>query len=175
MESGRQAQGDVLQVIGRPPPGAAGDGIGSATGSIRLVFSPERRRKLSRIVFATLAGCGVILLAAAVVHVVRPSNDASAYAATATPATSAAAVAPVLAPQAAAPPAATATPAADVPQTGTVRLLKPAAPGKVWLDGQKLSAATAAVACGSHQLKIGAHGKARAVDVPCGGELKVSR
>ncbi len=173
MESGRQAQGDVLQVIGRPPPGAAGDGIGSATGSIRLVFSPERRRKLSRIVFATLAGCGVILLAAAVVHVVRPSNDASAYASTAKPAPSAAAIAPVLAPQTAAPPAAPATP--DAPQTGTVRLLKPAAPGKVWLDGQKLGAATATVACGSHQLKIGAHGKAHAVDVPCGGELKVSR
>jgi hypothetical protein len=56
-----------------------------------------------------------------------------------------------------------------------LRLQRPAIPGKVWLDGEKVSTPTASVACGKHQLKVGAHGKARGVDVPCGGELKISR
>jgi hypothetical protein len=53
--------------------------------------------------------------------------------------------------------------------------MRPAVPGKVWLDGQKIDAATATVACGKHQLKVGVKGKAHAVDVPCGGDLKVAR
>jgi hypothetical protein len=44
----------------------------------------------------------------------------------------------------------------------------------VWLDGQKITVATATVACGDHQLKIG-RAKAHAVTIPCGGDLKVAR
>ena len=175
MESGPQAQGDILQVIPRRP---SADGTGAirleGTGSIRFRLAPARRKKLTRIVVATLAACGLILLAAGIAHVVRPSND-EAYAATPSPLASAAAVAPVAPaaqPPAAAPPPA---PVADTPQTGTLRIQHPATPGKVWLDGEKISAASATVACGKHQLKIGAHGKARAIDIPCGGELKVAR
>jgi hypothetical protein len=146
------------------------------TGSIRFRLAPARRKKLTRIVVATLAACGLILLAAGVAHVLRPNNDAEAYAATPAvpppPAPSAAIAPPAQAP---APPAAAAPAPADTPTTGTLRLQRPAAPGKVWLDGDKISAASASVACGKHQLKIGPHGKPRTVDIPCGGELKVSR
>jgi hypothetical protein len=45
----------------------------------------------------------------------------------------------------------------------------------VWIDGTRLRAASAVVACGKHEVKIGAHGKVHAVDVPCGGELKLAR
>jgi hypothetical protein len=69
-------------------------------------------------------------------------------------------------------PAAAATPL-EVVDTGTIRLMRPAVPGKVWLDGQKIAAASATVKCGAHQLKIG-HGKVHSVDIPCGGELKIT-
>ncbi len=120
----------------------------------------------------TLGACGLILVAAAIVHFARPSSDSTApLAATQAtgapiaPAPSAAPVAPVVA----------APPVADAPQTGTLRLQRPAVAGKVWLDGQKIAAASATVACGTHQLKVGAHGHAHAIDIPCGGELKISR
>jgi hypothetical protein len=175
MESGHQAQGDILQVIPRrSSPGGLADGTGAirleGTGSIRFRLAPARRRKLKRIVIGTLAACGAILLAAGIVHLVRPSNDTSAYAATNS------ATAPATPPPAVSPPLATAAPApADVPQTGTLTLQRPAAPGRVWLDGQKISAASATVTCGKHQLKVGARSKPRAIDIPCGGELKVTR
>jgi hypothetical protein len=167
---------DVLQVIPRRTP-SGGPPDGGGTGSQRISLPPARRRKLTRIVFGALGACGVILVAAAIAHAVRPNDDATAFASTATaaafppssPAVAAAPKAPPVAPAPAAPPA------ADVPQTGTLRLQRPAAAGKVWLDGQKIATAAATVSCGPHQLKIGAHGKAHAIDVPCGGELKVSR
>jgi hypothetical protein len=177
MESGHQAQGDILQVIPRrSSPGSLADGTGATgairlegTGSIRFRLAPARRRKLKRIVIGTLAACSAILLAAGIAHVVRPSNDTSAYAATNS------VTAPVAPPPVAAPPVAAPAPVADVPQTGTLSLQRPAAPGKVWLDGQKISAASATVTCGKHQLKVGARGKAHAIDIPCGGELKITR
>jgi hypothetical protein len=169
MESGHDVAGDVLQVIPRRPPSARPP-EGGGTGSYRFVLPPERRKKLTRIVLGTLAACALILVAAGIVHLVRPSNDASDVATTATAAP--AVPSPNAAP--AAPPAvAAATP--DAPQTGTLRLQKPLVAGKVWLDGQKMTAASATIACGTHQLKIGAHGRPRSIDVPCGGELKLSR
>jgi hypothetical protein len=176
MESGHQAQGDILQVIPRrSSPGSLADGTGAirleGTGSIRFRLAPARRRKLKRIVIGTLAACGAILLAAGIVHLVRPSNDTSAYAATNSVTAPAAAPPVVAAPVAAPAPA----PVADAPQSGTLSLLRPAVPGKVWLDGQKISAASATVTCGKHQLKVGARSKAHAIDIPCGGELKVTR
>jgi hypothetical protein len=160
------------------------------TGSIRIRLLAPRRRKLARIVVAALGACTLILVAAVVVHLARPKDDASAFAATPNATTAAAQAAPaqpalaqpVAALPAAGQPAGTPSPAgaapaaapAAEPTTGTIHLLKPAVPGKVWLDGQKISALTETVACGSHQLKVGAHGKARPVDVPCGGDLKIA-
>lgn len=167
-----------MQVIPRrSSPGSLADGTGATsairvegTGSIRFRLAPARRRKLKRIVIGTLAACAAILLAAGIAHVVRPSNDTSAYAATNS------VTAPVAPPPAVvAPPVAAPAPIADVPQTGTLSLQRPAVAGKVWLDGQKISAASATVTCGKHQLKVGTRAKAHAIDIPCGGELKVSR
>jgi hypothetical protein len=176
MESGHQAQGDILQVIPRrSSPGSLADGTGAirveGTGSIRFRLAPSRRRKLKRIVIGTLAACGAILLAAGIVHVVHPSNDTSAYAATNSAPAPIVPDPPAITPVAAPAPA----PMADAPQTGTLYLLRPATAGKVWLDGQKISAASATVTCGKHQLKVGARGKAHAIDIPCGGELRVTR
>jgi hypothetical protein len=171
MESGHQAQGDILQVIPRRTPSGAPPPEGGGTGSRRISLPPARRQALTRIVFAALGACGLILVAAGISHVLRPSNDTAALAATAT-----AAVAPPPAAAPVTPPAATAAAPAvpDAPQTGTLHLQRPAAPGKVWLDGQKITAATATVACGDHQLKVG-RGKAHSINIPCGGDLKVSR
>ena len=174
MDSGHQAQGDILQVIPRrSSPGGLADGTGAirveGTGSIRFRLAPARRRKLKRIVIGTLAACGAILLAAGVAHLVRPSNDTSAYAATNS------APAPIVPAPPAVAPVAAPTPATDAPQTGTLYLQRPAAAGKVWLDGQKIGAASATVTCGKHQLKVGARGKPRAIDIPCGGELRITR
>jgi hypothetical protein len=44
----------------------------------------------------------------------------------------------------------------------------------VRLDGNKLTTPTAVVTCGQHQVKVGARGKAHAIDVPCGGELHLT-
>jgi hypothetical protein len=170
MESGHDVAGDVLQVIPRRPPSARPP-EGGGTGSYRFVLPPERRKKLTRIVLGTVAACALILVAAGIVHLARPSNDADGSAAMAT-AAAPALPSPNVSP-AATPAAAPAIP--DAPQTGTLRLQKPLVAGKVWLDGQKMTVASATIACGTHQLKIGAHGHPRPVDVPCGGELKLSR
>jgi hypothetical protein len=175
MERGPDVRGDVLQVIPRHAPGGPDGVLGTGSVSVRLQLPPARRRGLTRIVVATLSACGLILVAAAVTHVARPSSDPSAYAATGNaPAVTAAA--PVAAPPAPAAPAASPAATADLaPQTGTLHLAKPSLTGKVWLDGQKLTTATATVTCGKHQLKVGAHGKPRTLDVPCGGDVKVAR
>jgi hypothetical protein len=122
-------------------------------------------------VIGALAACGLILIAAGIAHMLRPSQDAAALAATGT-----ATDTPPPAVTTASPPAATTPPpppVPDAPQTGTLHLLRPAAPGKVWLDGQKITVASATVSCGDHQLKVG-RAKAHAITIPCGGDLKVS-
>jgi hypothetical protein len=58
--------------------------------------------------------------------------------------------------------------------TGTVRLDRPATAGRAWLDGKKLSSSSALVTCGTHQIKVG-RGRTHSIDVPCGGEIGVSR
>jgi hypothetical protein len=176
MNSGRNLpSGDVLQVIPRHSPSIGyADSTGSVSVSVRVL--PARRRKLTRVVFAALGACTLILVAAAIAHVARSSNsETAAMAATNEPAAAAAPVAPP--PAAAAPPAAPAVTAStlDAPTTGTLRLQRPAVPGKVWVDGQKIVASSATVACGTHQVKVGAHGKAHAIDIPCGGELKLTK
>jgi hypothetical protein len=140
------------------------------TGSLRI---PIRRRRLRGIVFATLAMCTLILVAAVVSRVGHASNEAAALPSfttnipsTATP--GAPAVAAPAAPRSAAP-------AATEPTTGTLRIERPAAPGRVWLDGKKVTAASSVVSCGTHQLKNGLRARSHAVQIPCGGEFVVSR
>jgi hypothetical protein len=139
-----------------------------------------RRERLQRIVVGALAACGLILIAAAGAQVARASSSAASaqpvmnLKQASAPDPAPAPPAPVEAtPPAAAPPAA--APAADTPTTGTLRLRWPALPGHVWLDGEKVTASSASVACGSHELRIGAKGHPKTVTVPCGGELRVSR
>ncbi len=62
----------------------------------------------------------------------------------------------------------------DGNSSGTVRIDKPAKSGHVWLDGTKITSASALVSCGTHRIKVG-HGRTHSIDVPCGGEIGVSR
>jgi hypothetical protein len=61
-----------------------------------------------------------------------------------------------------------------IPAAGTLRLSRNLTPRWVWLDGKKLNSRTEVVSCGPHQIKVG-RAPAHAIDVPCGGELRVSR
>jgi hypothetical protein len=142
------------------------------TGSLRI---PMRRRRLRGIVFATLAMCSLILIAAVISRVGHASNEAAAL-----PAFPTSIIPSVVAPSAsatvvAAPDTArpAPTPTAE-PSTGTVRIDRPAVPGRVWLDGKKLTVPSTSVSCGAHQVKIG-RGHARSVQIPCGGEFVISR
>ena len=150
---------------------------------------PVQRRRLRGVVIAALGGCALILVAAGIARISRAASSPdtpSAAAATATP-DSPAATAPTTAaatantaasPTAAVPaPQSTPTPATaggSAPSTGTIRLDKPATPGRVWVDGKKLSSSSAMVSCGTHQIRVGLHRK-HSIDVPCGGEIGVSK
>ena len=87
MESGHQASGDILQVIPRRSPSGGPPPDGGGTGSLRISLPPARRKRLTRIVFGAVGACGLILVAAGIVHVLRPGQDTAAFAATATAAT----------------------------------------------------------------------------------------
>ncbi|HEY8038197.1 MAG TPA: hypothetical protein VIF15_00315 [Polyangiaceae bacterium] len=145
----------------------------NATMQIRI---PGKRRSLRGVVIGALAGCALILVAAAIARVGHASSEeplapkqasTTAPTSTSTPA-KAAATPPV--PNAFAPSA----PGSTDPSTGTLRLDKPAVAGRVWLDGKKLSSPSALVTCGTHKIKVG-RGRTHSVDVPCGGEIGVSR
>jgi hypothetical protein len=60
------------------------------------------------------------------------------------------------------------------PTKGTLRLDSSLKPRSVLLDGKRLNGRSDVVTCGPHQLKVG-RGHARAIDIPCGGELRVGR
>jgi hypothetical protein len=131
---------------------------------------PERRRRLVRVVAATVSACAMILVAAGIAHLLHPSPGQVASAP----------ITIVENAQAPSPPPAVATvdptPAPPAPPTtGTLQLQKPALPGHVWLDGKKVSQAEQTVSCGKHKVKVGTWGRAHTVDVPCGGQLKVTK
>ena len=64
--------------------------------------------------------------------------------------------------------------AADALATGTVRIEPPAVVGRVWIDSKRLTSTSTLLSCGKHQLRVGARDRGRSVDVPCGGEVRVS-
>jgi hypothetical protein len=141
------------------------------------VAHTDRRERLQRIVVGTLGGCGLILIAAAGAQVARASastGSSQPVAVLTRAADPTAAVQPVppAAPAAAPPEPA---PVVDAPSIGTLRLHAPALPGHVWLDGAKIAASSAVVACGKHELRVGAKGRPHDIDVPCGGEFRVTR
>jgi hypothetical protein len=143
----------------------------------------ERRRRLARIVIGAVAACVVILAAAAVRAVagmVPSSMAASApHAGAISPAEPTPPSAPAPNPGPTTPAEASPTNAPPMksaaPTMGTLTLEHPAAPGHVWFDGERLTAEHATVACGKHEVRVGLHGHAHSIDVPCGGDIHVSR
>jgi hypothetical protein len=143
---------------------------------------PITRKRLGKtIVLMTVAACALILIAAGIARVSHASSEPAAGAQT-DPAPNGAATAapPATAAPATPPPAAQAQDPAragaplDPSSSGTVRLGHPATPGHVWVDGKKVSASSVLVSCGTHQVKVG-HARKHSVDVPCGGEIVVTR
>ncbi len=172
----------------RPQKAAVADEEVNPTMEIRL---PVPRRRLGAVVVGALSLCALILVAAGVARVVHASSgpeaaagdlrtNAAVAAATAPASLSSATASQAQATVAAVPskPAPTSTPASTSSNsgssTGTVRLDRPAYPGHVWLDGRKLSSSSAMVSCGTHQIKVGFR-RAHSIDVPCGGEVGVSK
>lgn len=162
------------------PARGGADDEANATMQVRAL-APLRRRQLKGIVIGAVAGCLVILLAAGIARIGHASSETQAPSVAAAPATATAvtpvtAAAPAPSPSPAAAPASTAAGAAatSLPSTGTVRLGRPAVPGRVWLDGKKLTSASALVSCGTHQVKVGFK-RSHSIDVPCGGEVGVSK
>jgi hypothetical protein len=171
---------DEIQVIPRRPSGsissiapvALSGGAAAAPsldlGVTRKTRLRERRRRLSRVVVGAVAACALILVAAVVARVAQSADSVQPSSAVAAATNVALASPPVAAP-------APVVPAPEKPSTGMIRLARPAAPGHVWVDGQKLASPSALVGCGPHQIKVGPHGKTRSVDVPCGGEVRLTR
>jgi hypothetical protein len=60
------------------------------------------------------------------------------------------------------------------PTTGTVVFDRPATPGKVWIDGKRITTQSVDIPCGTHKIKIGS-GKTKPVILTCGAELHLSR
>jgi hypothetical protein len=157
------------------------------TGGIVL---PPSRRRLRGIVIGAVAFCALILAAAGIARVGHASSEPAGHdtvsasapvtAATSTPAATAgqqpAATTTGAAPASHAPTSTAGQTAGgtDRPSTGTVHLTRPAKPGRVWLDGKKITSTSAMVSCGTHQLKVG-YGRTHSIDVPCGGEIAVSK
>ena len=145
-----------------------------------------RRKELSRYVIGAVAISCVILVMAFVKREVGASDGPTASAPMPSPATPATAARPT-APAPAIPPpppvpVPSASPLAVQPSasdttdstSGSIRFVRPAKPGWVWLDGKRLTGTSAIVTCGTHQVKVGYLAK-HAVVVPCGGELVLSR
>jgi len=169
----------------RPQKAAAADEEANPTMEIRL---PVPRRRLGAVVVGTLSACALILVAAGVARVVHassgdpaaasvpPTNAAVAAATAPASLATAAAASPATAGRAPAAPPSTTSPSTSGSggSTGTIRLDRPALPGHVWLDGKKLSSGSAMVSCGTHQIKVGFR-RTHSIDVPCGGEIGVTR
>ncbi|HEX8790653.1 MAG TPA: hypothetical protein VF765_06850 [Polyangiaceae bacterium] len=127
------------------------------------------RTNLARYVVGAVAVSGVILVAAAArtFFAQPPEAPARVAAAAAPPVVEARATQePVVPPP---PPSTTSF------TTGTLRV-DPAVQGqRLMLDGVLLSVPAAIIACGPHEVAVGASGHARTIDVPCGGEVTVYR
>jgi|HubBroStandDraft_6_1064221.scaffolds.fasta_scaffold669066_1 hypothetical protein len=169
--SGAAAATSASAAGGRSPAGPDEDV--SSTIDVRL---PERRRRLRRVVIGTLSACTLILIAAGIARVARgsPADRPLAAAAANAPATTTSPPAEPAAPTTLAIATAPNDNPAAAPTNGSIRLDRGLAARSVSLDGKPLRSATTTVACGRHDIKIG-RGQTHPIDVPCGGELRVSR
>jgi hypothetical protein len=135
--------------------------VGYETGALR----PYRaRRRLAPLALGVVLLAGAILVAAAFVGSSprARSAPASAAARALTSATSA--------------PSVGLPPAAPPANTLGVLRLDPGADGqRLRVDGVMLTLPAAVVACGPHDVAVGATGASRTIDVPCGGEVTVFR
>jgi hypothetical protein len=157
---------------GREPARPAQE-IADQTGALPPIV---RRRRFDGVVIATVAGCALILVAAAISRVSHASSAGEGPAPVRAPAAPVTTDEPnASAPGAALPAVAAAPEPVERPTKGTVRLDRASLAGRVWIDGKRLTATTVAVTCGPHQIKVGASARARSLDVPCGGELVVAR
>jgi hypothetical protein len=144
-------------------------------GMTGRVMLPRPRKRFKGLVVGVVSGCALILVAAGVARVVHASDaptSGSHASAPATVTTTTQPSSPVVSAPTSAPALATTTPDGD--STGTVRLDRPAKAGHVWLDGKKLTSQSALVSCGTHRIKVG-QSRTRSIDVPCGGEIGISR
>jgi hypothetical protein len=178
MSPGSPDASDELQVIPRRPSGGPPAPTSKPPPSERpseADAEPARHKRLVRIVAVALGLCAFILIAAGIAKALRP-HDAAATAGSAA-ASSPSASASAAPPPADTTPAPTAAPApalpAAAPTTGTVFFDRPATPGKIWIDGKKITAKSVDVPCGNHRIKIGS-GKTKPVIVTCGAELHLT-
>jgi hypothetical protein len=66
-------------------------------------------------------------------------------------------------------------PVAEVPASGTLRITLKG--HRIYVDGRYVGdgAQTREVTCGVHTLRIGAKGRKKTIDVPCGGEVVIAK
>ena len=127
-----------------------------------------RRKELSRYVIGAVAFSCLILVIAFVKREVGASNGPTATSPMSSPTTAARPTATATATSPAIPPppppasAQSSSPtvaellAADTPDStsGSIRFVRPAKAGWVWLDGKRLTGTSAIVTCGTHQVKV---------------------
>lgn len=141
---------------------------------------PLPRRKLGWVVAVAVLVSALVLVVGVVRHALAPSEEAPTLAAliaqkpkpapaspAPTPSTTPASVSTTSA--SSAPPVVDVNSLPIAPKVGTV--IGPA--GRVYIDGVLVRAGSAMVPCGKHAVRVAPAWKARSVDVPCGGEIKV--
>jgi hypothetical protein len=150
--------------------------LGNEPAAVLIPAAPRRgHRRRVGLIIGTVAGCALVLLAAGIARVGHASSTPSLA-----PAPETEVAPPLPAPQTAnvtPAPGSDGTSASTTPDrssTGTVRLARGLSPHRVLFDGKKLSSATGLVSCGTHQIRVNG-GRAHSVDVPCGGEIEVSK
>jgi hypothetical protein len=178
MSPGSPDASDELQVIPRRESGGApapspGPSTPPPSGSgVRGPVDPLRRKRLTGVVGGALGLCAFILVAAGVARVLRP-RDSSASPAQPSASGSAAAT-----PAASTPPPPAPTPSAApppaAPTSGTLLFDPPAKPGKIWIDGKKITVRSVDLPCGTHKIKIG-RGRTKPVTLTCGAQVHLSR
>lgn len=166
---------DLQRRAERPEKAAAAD---EQTSPMMEIPLPRRHRHLGVFLVGALSACAFVLVVALVGRMVHasaapPSGEARPSSAEVTAPSAPAAASPASPPPTAASVASTLTSAAG-PSTGTVHLDRLASPGRVWLDGKKISAGSAIVSCGTHQIRVGLR-RTHSIDVPCGGEVTVAK
>ena len=192
---------DLLEVVERLPPMRARKRSGRPASSMAPVglelgqlrdldeevnptmeLRPARpRRSFVGVVLAAVGACVLLLVLAVATHAARPGNPESPIAAATVPPPPDTALA-AMSPSAPTPASGGSTSAAGqtiagtpgTPTTGTLRLRRPAIPGHVWVDGAKLSASSALLSCGSHNVRVG-FGHTHKITIPCGGEIALNR